>query len=364
MKFKKVFKKILLGLLFLILIFLGYLFIGEAPRAEKITWGVNFSQKHAKDLGLDWKETFLALLDDLKVRNFKIAAHWDLIEPEDDQFYFDDLDWQINEAEKRGAKVFLVIGMKTTRWPECHIPDWAKNLTKEEQQKEILEMIEKIVLRYRDHWACPHTKQTTTPKVGGEGEDAFDAFFNKDSSCYGVGAWQIENEPFFPFGICPWVDKKFVKTEVNLVKSLDPERPIIMADSGEGSFWIDSARFGDIPSTTMYRKVYFRQIKMYVEYPFPPVFYWRKAKIIKFFFGKKVIVGELQAEPFGPVLLYDLPLSEQEKTMNLERFKKNIGFATKTGFDTFYLWGSEWWYWMKTRQNRPEIWEEAKKLFQ
>jgi len=328
---KKIFKMIIFFILILFLIFLSYFFIGEAPRAEKINLGVNFSQKHAKDLGLDWKETFLALLDDLGARNFKIAAHWDLIEPEDDRFYFEDLDWQIDEAEKRNAKVFLVIGMKTTRWPECHLPDWAKNLSKTEQQKEILEMIEKIVLRYRGRVS--------------------------------VWAWQVENEPFFPFGVCPWVDKKFLKKEIELVKSLDPQRPIIEADSGEGSFWINAARFGDIPSTTMYRKVYFRQIKMYIEYPFPPVFYWRKAKIIKFLFGKKVIVGELQAEPFGPVLLYDLPLEEQEKTMNLERFEKNIEFATKTGFDTFYLWGGEWWYWLKEKQNRPEIWQEAKKLF-
>ena len=29
----------------------------------------------------------------------------------------------------------------------------------------------------------------------------------------------------------------------------------------------------------------------------------------------------------------------------------------------FYLWGAEWWYWMKEKQNKPEIWDEAKKLF-
>jgi hypothetical protein len=330
--FKKIFKRVLLIFLFLILVFLGYLFIGSAPQVEKITWGVNFSQKHAKNLGLDWKETFLALLDDLKARNFKIAAHWDLIEPEDNKFYFDDLDWQINEAEKRGAKVFLVIGMKTTRWPECHIPDWAVNLEKEKQQEKILRMLEQIVLRYRDRVS--------------------------------VWAWQVENEPFFPFGVCPWVDKKFVKKEVDLVKSLDfQKRPVIIADSGEGSFWVQAAQLGDIPSTTMYEKVWFRQIGHYIRYPLPPVFYWRKAQIIKFFFGKKVICGELQAEPFGPKLLYDLPLSEQEKTMNLEQFKKNIEFATKTGFDTFYMWGSEWWYWLKKTHNNSRIWDEAKLLF-
>jgi len=292
---------------------------------------VNFSQKHTENLGLNWQETYLALLDDLKVKNIKLISHWDLIEPKEGDYNFEDLDWQIETADEKGVKILLVIGMKSGRWPECHIPDWTINLNKKEQQKEILEMIEKIVLRYRDRVS--------------------------------IWAWQVENEPFFPFGVCPWVDKKFLKKEIELVKSLDPQKPIIEADSGEGSFWIDAARFGDIPSTTMYRKVYFRQIKMYIEYPLPPVFYWRKAKIIKFFFGKKVIVGELQAEPFGPVLLYDLPLEEQEKTMNLERFKKNIGFATKTGFDTFYLWGSEWWFWLKEKQGNSEIWQEAKKLF-
>jgi len=49
--------------------------------------------------------------------------------------------------------------------------------------------------------------------------------------------------------------------------------------------------------------------------------------------------------------------------MNLERFQINIEFSKKTGLDTFYLWGAEWWYWMKIKQNQPEIWQEAKKLF-
>ena len=322
---------ILFFILILLLTFLIYLFIGSTPWAEKITWGVNFSKKHAQNLGLDWKETFLSLLDDLKVRHFKIAVHWDDIEPEENKFYFEDLDWQIQETERKGAKVFLVIGMKTTRWPECHLPVWAKDLKKEEQQEKILRMIEEIVLRYRDRVS--------------------------------IWAWQIENEPFFPFGICPWVDKKFVKKEIKLVKSLDPQRPVIMADSGEFSFWIRAAQLSDIPAITIYRKAWFKEIGLYIRYHLPPVFYWRKAKIIQIFFGKKVITGELQAEPFGPELLYYSSLEEQEKTMNLEQFKKNIEFATKTGLDTFYLWGAEWWYWMKEKQQRPEIWHEAKKLF-
>jgi len=49
--------------------------------------------------------------------------------------------------------------------------------------------------------------------------------------------------------------------------------------------------------------------------------------------------------------------------MNLERFKQNIEFAKRTGLDKFYLWGAEWWYWLKEKQNQPEIWNEAKLLF-
>jgi len=96
---------------------------------------------------------------------------------------------------------------------------------------------------------------------------------------------------------------------------------------------------------------------------FPAIFYQRRAKLINRIFGKEVICVELQAEPWGPKLLYDLPLEEQEKTMNLEQFRKNIEFAKKTGLKEFYLWGAEWWYWLKEKQNQPEIWQEARKLF-
>lgn len=299
------------------------------PEAERIKWGINFSQKHAELLGLDWKETYLALLDDLGAKRIKLITHWDLLGPEKDKYYFKDLDWQLEEAKKRGAEIILVAGMKTPRWPECHIPEWAKNFSREEQQEEILELVERIVLRYRD---------------------------SKN-----IWAWQVENEPFFPFGECPWSDEDFLRKEVELVRTLD-RRPIIISDSGEGSFWIRAAKTADIVSATMYEKVWQSELNRYITYPFPENFYYVKSLIIEKIFRKKVICGELQAEPWGPVLLYNLPLEEQEKTMDLEKFKNIINFARKTGLDEFYLWGFEWWFWLK-EQGKPEIWNEAKRLF-
>ena len=322
---------IILSALILSLISVSCLFIGKAPKAEKITWGVNFAQNQAEILGLDWKENYLTLLDDLKVKNIKLINYWDIIESEKDEFYFDDLDWQIREAENRGAKLILVIGMKTGRWAECHIPEWAKNLSKEKQQERILTLLEKTVLRYKNSPA--------------------------------IWAWQVENEPLFPFGECPWIDENFLKQEIEIVRSLD-ERPVIISNSGEFSLWIKSAELGDIVGTTLHRRAWFKELKTYINYPFPPVYYWRRAQLISKIFNKEVICVELQAEPWGQKLLPDVSLEEQLKTMNLELFKENVEFAKKTGLDTFYLWGVEWMYWMKGKQGRPEIWEEAKKLFQ
>ena len=103
---KKILKRILFSFLILLLIFVGYFFIGSPPRAEKITWGVNFSQKQAENLGLDWKENYLALLDDLKVKNIKLITHWDLIEPNKDDYRFEDLDWQIKKQKIIMLKFF------------------------------------------------------------------------------------------------------------------------------------------------------------------------------------------------------------------------------------------------------------------
>lgn len=330
--FKIVIKIIALLILLSFVVFLVYFFIGKAKPAQHINWGVNFSQKHAYYMGLDWKTNYANILDDLNAKKIKIAVYWDLIEANQGVYYFDDLDWQINEAEKRGAEVMLAFGMKVPRWPECNIPDWAKTIGKEKQQQAIIKYLEQIVLRYKDK--------------------------------KNILAWQVENEPFLKFGQCPWQDDIFLKKEIALVRNLDnSKKPVVISDSGEWSFWTKAASNSDIVATTLYRMVWSSDFNTYISVPLPPVFYWRKAMIIKNLYNKPVICGELQVEPWGKVLLYDLPLEEQLKTMNLQKFKETINYAKNTGLDTFYLWGAEWWFWMKEKQSQPEIWNEAKKLF-
>ncbi|MDP3901193.1 MAG: glycoside hydrolase family 2 TIM barrel-domain containing protein [bacterium] len=324
-------KKALFSFLFVFAGVFVFLFVGFPGPREDVEWGVNFSEKHAQAFGLNWSQAYLALLDDLEVKLVKTAFHWDIVEPEPGLFRFDDFDFQVREAEARGVSIVPVIGQKTSRWPECHTPEWAKQLSKEDQQAAILTMLRVVVGRYKD-----------SPSV----------LF-----------WQVENEPFFPFGECPWADEKFLAEEVKLVKSLDQNHSVMITDSGEGSLWVAAARYGDIVGATMYRKVWFRQLNRYLTYPFSPTFYQRKAWLINLFFHKPVIGAELQAEPWGPKLLYDISLDEMKKTMTPEQFEANIDFAAKSGFSTHYLWGAEWWYWMKEKQGDDSYWELARSLF-
>lgn len=330
--------KILFLFLIIIFAFLAivfcYFFVGSAPVQKNITWGVDFSQMQAESLKLNWKETYSAIIDELGVKNIKLHTQWDWVEGKKDNYYFDDIDWQLSQAKNKGVKIIYVVGMKSGRWPECHVPYFAEDLSKDDQQAEILEYIEKVVLRYK----------------------------NNDA----IVSWQVENEPFFNFGICPWYDKDFLRKEVELVKLLDSSKPVIISDSGEQSDWFQAAKIADIVGITMYRKVW-AQIADGFGFNFnsflSPVTYWRKALLIKKIFGKNVICIELQAEPWASKPFYDLPLDEQSKTMNLEIFKQNVEYAKETGLDKFYLWGVEWWYWMKEKQNKPQIWNEAKGLF-
>lgn len=319
----------LLVLLIFFLLIITYFFIGFSQPREDVQWGVNYSVKQTEFLELDQKQTYLALLDDLKVKKIKISVHWDLIEKQSNIFDFSDLDWQIEEAEKRGVEVILAIGMKTPRWPECHIPNWARNMDKKDQQDRILRMLSAVVNRY------------------------------KDSNS--LIAWQVENEAFLNFGACPWSDPYFLKKEVDFVKKID-NKPVVITESGELSLWLRSGLIGDIIGVTTYRKVWQEQFKYYLSYYLPPIFYERRASLLNLF-GKRVIGTELQAEPWCKQSIINASIDEQMITMSLSQFRENIQFARKTRIDTFYFWGAEWWYWMKEKQNHPEYWEEARYLF-
>jgi hypothetical protein len=310
---------------------------GNMPNEEGIVWGIDFSQSQAEYLKLDWKKTYLAILDDLQVKNIKLHTNWDWIEGKKGFFYFKDTDWQVKQAGQHNASMIYVLGMKTGRWPECHIPSWAEKMPEDQVKAELMGYIKEVVERYK----------------------------NSGTITY----WQVENEPLFGFGACPdwyYKDSNFLEEEVALVKSLDPSRKVIISDSGELSSWYKAAQISDILGVTMYRNSWAVGTEIFGKNPYSflnPYFYSKKAAIIKQLFGKETICIELQAEPWASEPLTQASMVEQLLSMSPEMFNENIAFAKQTGFKTFYLWGAEWWYWMKTAKFQPAIWEEAKEVF-
>ena len=59
----------------------------------------------------------------------------------------------------------------------------------------------------------------------------------------------------------------------------------------------------------------------------------------------------------------DVSLTEQFRTMDEHKLRENVLYAQQVGFPEIYLWGAEWWYWLKEKKGYPAVWETAKELF-
>jgi len=326
-----------IGFIILILVIYASLWIwniyNEELPQEEARFGVTFSKLYAEDLGLDWKETYIAILDDLDVERIRISAYWSEVEPEEGVYDFEDMDFQVYEANRRDIEIILAMGRKLPRWPECHIPEWA--LDRPDQGDLLLAYEAEVIKQYKKVPYITH--------------------------------WQIENEPFLPgFGICPKRDDVLLDQEISLARTLD-DRPILITDSGELGDWVRARSRGDAFGTTMYRYIWNDRIGQF-KYPLPPTWFKFKDYVSRIFTGelkdpKDVFVIEMQAEAWGEHPIPFLTLDEQFSYMDFEMFKDNIVYARRAGFPDIYLWGVEWWYYLKTTQDHPEFWTHAKTLF-
>lgn len=331
---KKFFKGIGLLLasivILIILLFVYFNLPGQKERQDVLA-GITFSYRQAEALGLDWKETYLALLDDMKVREIRLPVYWNMVESQKGVYDYSLVDWQLDEAKKRDARVILTVGQRVPRWPECHIPEWA-NASDALRKEKLVEFVGKTVERY---------------KTRSE-----------------IELWQIENEAFLPFfGECPKLDVAVLDKELETARIIDPSRQILMSDSGELSTWFSAAGRGDVFGTTMYRDIYKPGVGYY-RYPIGPNFFKFKEALVRFFTEQKnFYVIELQAEPWGPGWIGSMPLEEQFKTMDETKLVDTFRYAQRVGFPRIYLWGAEWWYFLKEKQHYGAVWEAARGIF-
>lgn len=328
---KRIIKRIIFAVIAILAAAVAYISVGSVSKPEVMEWGVTFSKKAAEGYGFPWKEVYLAVLDDLGVDNIRLPAYWDELQPDPDRLDFSALDFQIEEASKRNVKILLAVGRRMPRWPECHIPGWARELSEPDQQQALLDFLPLVIDRYKNNAQ--------------------------------ITMWQVENEFFLRnFGECPIADASLLDRELALVRSLDT-RPIVVTDSGELGGWWGSLRRGDVFGTTMYRIIY-NPTFGYVKYPFRPVYYLRRFLLYKpFVRAKKIINVELQAEPWAKTTLTNDPLDVQYESLSPDQFRRNIQYAIDSGISPSYLWGAEWWYYLKQTKGIDELWTTAKDLW-
>jgi hypothetical protein len=311
-----------------------YSYVARTPIPESYTYGASFNTPYARELGVPWESVYRAMLDELGVRHLRLAAHWPMVEPDPGIWNFTELDLQMQLAEEKGASVVLAVGRRLPRWPECHIPAWAADLPWEEQKDEVRDLVREVVLRYKDSPA--------------------------------LYLWQVENEPFltvYAHEQCGDFDKAFLDEELALVRSLDPDTPVLVTDSGNLGLWQGPYRRSDVFGTSVYLYLWNENTGVFKSF-LSPQFYRFKQGIMGLLFGsKETLLIELSAEPWlnKPVAEADLEL--QLERMNVEKFNEIITYAQETHFEKQYLWGAEWWYWLRL-QGEPGMWDRAKDLYQ
>lgn len=303
---------------------------------EPLNIGVTFSSEYANYLELNPKETFKALRDEMGFRRFRLVTFWNMVEPQKGKYDFSDIDWQLKMIEEVGGTASVSIGLRQPRWPECHLAPWAKNEPIEQLNADVNTFIAKTVEHLRNY------------KV--------------------ITSYQLENEYFLSvFGECEHIDRKQFVHEYNLVKKLDPSRPILLS-LADNYFGIPIGQpRPDQFAVSVYKRVWDQTItRRYFEYPFTPNYYAYRAGLTEIFTGKSSMLHELQVEPWTPngLELKFAPISEQDKSMDLKRAASRIQYGIDTGFRDIDLWGGEWWYWRKIKLSDPSIWNAVKSSLQ
>lgn len=252
-------------------------------------FGVSFSLKQCRAFGINPEHTLDWLIKDASFRRFRLMSYWDEHEKEQGKYRFAELDWQVKKIARAGGVITLCLGARQPRWPENHWPQWAWELPQAQRTTALLAFIEKVVERYKDEVA--------------------------------VISYQLENEALLvSFGRRPEVDRDRLKHEFELVKKLDPSRPIIMSVSDQ---WGMPFRrpLPDIVGLSYYHIVHGK--KGYQSAHHYAWLHRLRKRLIRLFRRRPAFVHELQLEPWGPTAIWKMDIAEQNKSMSAPQITKN-----------------------------------------
>ncbi len=343
----------------ILLVLLIFLSQTVSAYAEPLRIGTTYSPRQSEYLGLDWKETYLSILD-FGFDVIRLGTYWNEIEKTADNYDFTFLDWQIFEAKRRKIPIVLTVGMKAPRWPEYFIPKWmlkrvdhgfgAKISDDHYLKERVLQFIRVVVTHYR----------------------------NEKTIRY----WQVENEPLDRAGAQYWwISNKFLKQEIDLVRKIDHQkRPIIVNVATYPNKFLRSLTRFFSPYDSVQKSLPLCDIVGLDVYPvvghkfwWKKLYFWTDSKERKEYFSeildfvkkhdRKAWIIEFQAEPWEPGLLVHKG-KDRPPTGWPEMSRAHFQEFRSLGFDTIFLWGAEYWQFRKAQHKDEGWWKMVLDLFQ
>jgi glycosyl hydrolase family 42 (putative beta-galactosidase) len=149
------------------------------PRRSTLL-GISFRSPQVAALGLDARATLRTLLA-YPFQLIRLGAYWNRIEPEAGTFYTDELDWQVDAAERAGKRIILCVGpLKTFSYPEFFVP--AHHLAHPLQEHTLIE---------------PSAYQSLLTAATAFITRLVERFKHRQ----GIVAWQLEHEAVDPLGM-------------------------------------------------------------------------------------------------------------------------------------------------------------------
>lgn len=185
----------------------------ERQRGTKTLYGVSYSFEQAGWYGLEARESYVALLEEIKFDWVRLPFFWDQMVSEDGELMVDDLKFAIEEADKRGVGVIIALGAKTPYYPEYKWPN---------------EVAAKV--KFGDTIDINHPAAADILQIDRALVEQLSVYDN-------IISWQIENEPYLA-SINNWkIDESLLVAEVKVVRGTDRfARPIILNHVGPATF--------------------------------------------------------------------------------------------------------------------------------
>lgn len=310
--------------------------------------GISFRTPQLGPLGLDPESTLSELLD----RPFaliRLGAYWSRVETAPGRLCFDELDAQVEAAERAGKEIILGLGaLKTFGYPEFFVPD--------HHLPEPLR--EGSLVRPRAH-----------PDLLIAATRFLTAVVERYRGRRSITAWQLEHEAVDPLGNeHSWrMALDFVEREIRAVRAADPGRPVLMngflptslpvhltqwwRTRDQGDSLVAAQALADIVGIDYYPRhalLDLGPVTLYLDGSRSPWQAWRRRRIQARVgeSGRRLIVSEGQAEPWEAVTTPPSPEGKAMYSCTPERLIDTYNRWMRWsdgGLSAYLFWGAEYW---------------------